>query len=434
MDNRTILPRLHRKFILPRSTDPDARRREYILNVLLSGLGLVSVISLLNSLAQLVYLDSISYVESFVMVPAVTVFLAVLLWLSRKGYSRYIAGVLITFFLALATFSLLSWGVLLPMTQLLYAFCIVLAGVLFRARAAIFTALVSSLLFSSIGAAQLEGSLTPDISWLATDPNKVDILGGVLIFIIIGLVTWLANTEIDRALARARSSEASLAEERDKLEIRVKERTRELEEEHLIRIMELQRFAALGKMSASILHDIANPLTVASLNIEQMNSSYEPSLVKQTEQSLHHIERYVENARKQLVASSTVTTFSVNKETKQVISILSHRAKERQVSIKIDIPKNLKLTGDPVKFSQLLANLVMNAVEAYETHDTPEQKIVLIVATRYRKGVSISVHDKGKGIPPRKKSQIFQPFYTTKSHDDRNKGAGKLCLKCAVRL
>lgn len=432
MNYRTLSPLLYRTFISPQSTDPDARRREFVLNVLLSGLGLTAFISLLHSLAKLVYLDSIPYIESFVMVPLVTLSLGVLLWLSRAGYSRYIAWLLVGCFLLLATYSLLAWSVLLPMTQLLYALAIVLSGVLFRARTAIITALFSSLLFACIAAAQIQGHLHPDTAWLAVKPTVGDALGGVLIFIVIGLVTWLANTEIDRALTRARVSEASLADERDSLETKVKKRTQELEQEHLIRIMELQRFAELGKLSASILHDIANPLTVASLNIEQMGSTYEPSLVKQTEQSLRTIERYVEGARKQLVASGSITKFSVGREVRQVANILTHHAKKQQAIIRTTIPRDLYLTGDAVKFSQLIANLVANAVEAYDESPHVDDRVIEVRASAYKHGISIAVKDNGRGISDADKAEIFKPFYTTKSSDTRNLGLGLLFVKDIV--
>lgn len=432
MNHKALSPLLYRTFIAPRSADPDARRREFVLNVLLSGLGLASLVSLANSLVKLVYLGSVEYVESFVMVPVLTGSFLVLLWLSRKGYSRYIAGLLVGSFIVLATYSLLSWSILLPMTQLLYALAIVLAGVLFRAKAAIATAILSSSLSLGIAYAQTQSLLHPDIKWLNTTPGMGDALGGALIFIIIGLVTWLANTEIDRALARARASEASLAEERDCLEIKVKERTRELEQEHLIRIMELQRFAELGKLSASILHDIANPLTVASLNIGQLNGSYKPNLIKQTEQSLRHIERYVESARKQLQASGSVTRFSPHKEARQVASILNYQARKQQVRISMDIPKTLQLSGDPIKFSQLVANLTMNAIESYENYSIIEGRVVSIIASQYKTGISISIHDNGKGIAKADCAHIFTPFYTKKNSSNRNLGLGLALVKETV--
>lgn len=414
----------YRTFIQPRSRDPDSRRREAILNVLLSGLAIAATTSFIATLLHVVLQGYVSHKSALVTVPAFTVFMYALLWLSRRGYSTPMALLLLVCVYALATYHLFVWSFALPATQLLFVLSVVLAGVLFRARAAIISSILVSLTFLIVAVLQVAGYLTTNSDWLSNGLDTIDAVSAVIIFLIVGLVTWLANTEIDRALVRARTSEASLAKERNSLEVKVRKRTKELEEVHLLRLMELQRFAELGKLSAGLLHDVASPLTAATINIGRLDKDYKPRFVRQAAQSLHYIERYVEAARKQLLAAGEVTNIKVSKEVSQVASIVSHQAKINNVSIKLDIPTDIQLHGDPVKFSQVVANLAINAIEAYDDMPGLTQNLVHIMCRPRKDGVTLSVHDNGKGLSTSEKSLIFQSFYTTKSNGDESRNIG----------
>jgi len=153
---------------------------------------------------------------------------------------------------------------------------------------------------------------------------------------IIGLVSWLSDREIDRSLCRARESEAALARERANLEIKVNERTQQLEETQLLHLMELRRFAEFGRLSANLLHEVANPLTAASLSLQLIDDRRYPGLVWQARKNLKHIERYVESARKQLKGQGEITTFCVRSELNQVTSkfATAGSASERQSKLK----------------------------------------------------------------------------------------------------
>jgi two-component system C4-dicarboxylate transport sensor histidine kinase DctB len=243
--------------------------------------------------------------------------------------------------------------------------------------------------------------------------------------LIIGLVAWLANRETTRSLARARISEHALELERDNLEVKVAERTRELEQAQLVRVMELQRLAEFGRLSAGLLHEMSNPLTVASLNLEQHSSEPRPVLLRRAVQSLQHIERFVDAARKQLKGQGNLTNFSLHQEVKQVTRILGHRAREGGVKFEIISDAQIRLFGDPVKFNQLIANLLINSIEAYDDHPTPfGERRVVITIKRTEKTCQVQVCDWGHGLSADEKQHIFEPFYSTKQHNQQNMGIG----------
>lgn len=428
----TPLHGIYERFIQPRSTNPDVRRREFILSVLLGGLCAVAIPVTIAAYAHHFVTDAVHDAGSVLVIPLCLAGLIALYWLARQGRSRPVGLLLVSLVAIMALYFVYTWSFELPITVLLFSLSIVLAGVLFAAYAAILASALATLILLVVAQLEVTGTLHPNVSWLSVKPDFADAVGDAAIFMIIGLVTWLANTEIDRSLTRARASEASLAEERDSLEVKVKERTAELENAHLVRLMELQRFAELGRLAAGLLHDVSSPLTVATLNVGQLRAEYQPSVVRQVAQSLQHIERYVVAARNQLVAGSATTTFSVKREIAQVLSILSHSARKHGVRLRVDVPAVLQLTGDAIKFNQVALNLILNAIEAYD--DVPRRRPaeVRVQVEATTAGAKLVVHDFGRGVTAKEKELIFQSFYTTKIDKDRNMGIGLSLVKQIV--
>jgi signal transduction histidine kinase len=321
--NRSISRRqqYYRIFIEPRSEGPDLRRRELILNILVTGIGVMAVITFAIALIHSLN-PHLAHDGSLI---TTALFLAVVLglWqLSRRGHPTAAAYIFITFLGSAATQFVVTWGFGLTAAELLYTLVVVIAGVLLSARAALVIAGVVSLLVLGLAYGQVQGLFTPNNHWIYEKLGFSDAIGYVAVFIIMGLVTWLANREIDQSLRRARASEKALQAERDNLEVKVLERTHDFEQTQLVRTMELQRFAEFGRLSAHLLHEIANPLTAASLNLEQLHEKGKPELVREIQRSLRSLERYVEAARKQLQGQTTSVEFSVKAEIDQVMSML----------------------------------------------------------------------------------------------------------------
>jgi signal transduction histidine kinase len=299
---------LYLKFIKPVGTNTETYRREFITNIMIACLSIIALLTFLLSVRyQLFDIDSIDVASIIVN----SLFLSILLvgWrLSRRGH-YVVAASIVVGLLVLATLQLtLAYGFELPIALLLFALSIVMAGILLQTRAAFITTGLLTLVLFIIAYAQVTKRLHPNLDWQDLGFQTGDAVGFVAVLSTIGVVSWLANREIDRALTRALRSEIDLAVERDGLEIKVLERTRELEATQLLRTMELQRFAEFGRLSANLLHEVASPLTAASLNLEQF-SGRNSQVIEQARQNIHHIERYVSAARKQLQHESSRTRF-----------------------------------------------------------------------------------------------------------------------------
>jgi signal transduction histidine kinase len=427
-----LITTLYQIALRPRSSSEDSRRRELILNSILAGLTVVGLIALSVSVAyHLTVKTSLADADSL---PLTTGFVAglLLLWyLSRRGWYHIGVYSLLLLIGLGATNLAVNWSIELPGAELTYVLGIVIAGVLISGRGGLTVAALAAVVVVGLGTMQASGVLHPDVSWLKQPVRTGDAIGYAIILLVIGLVAWLANREIDRSLQRARASEAALKDERDHLEDRVTERTRQLEQTQLERMLELQRFAEFGRFSAGLLHDLVNPLMAASLNLEQLNEGPRSKLVKEASQSLRYLERYIDAARKQLQRESEMKSFAIGTELNQVVGILSHKAKA--AAVKVTVRRGgagVRLYGDPVKFSHLAANLIANAIEAYPAalpSSGPRQ--VVVEVTSEKTAVVLTVQDWGIGIASVDIPHLFDPFYTTKRVSSRSIGIGLVMVK-----
>lgn len=196
-----------------------------------------------------------------------------------------------------------------------------------------------------------------------------------------------------------------------------------------VRLQEIQRLAEFGRLSAHLLHEISNPLTAAILHLEQY-ADRPASSVRQAQQSIRLLQRYVEAARQQARREGQATTFYVRPQLRDIKRVLTPVARHAGVRLEIEPIANCKLFGDPVKFQQIIANLIINAVDAYDGM-TPGsyQKTVQVHCEVNQDWLLIHVLDRGAGIPADQMAHIFEPFYTTKISAGSGLGIGLALVK-----
>ena len=249
----------------------------------------------------------------------------------------------------------------------------------------------------------------------------------VIILTIIAIVSWLSNRETEKSLKRARASEKELKKERDQLEIKVEERTRELKQAQLEKMTQLHRFAEIGRLTSGFLHDLVSPISLVSLNLHRLNRESQQkemaqinTLLKRAMTGTRYLENFVISARKQLQNHEIHKVFSLNKEVKHVIKLLSYKINTSRVKIILESSDVVKAYGNPIKFNQIAMNLILNAIDAYD-ETQKENRIVKINIKNGNKTSELSVQDFGIGIAKENLNKVFDPFFTTKSS---NHGTG----------
>jgi signal transduction histidine kinase len=245
-------------------------------------------------------------------------------------------------------------------------------------------------------------------------------------FIGIAIVSWLSNREIEKSLKRARKSEAELKEERDTLEVRVKERTKELEKSQMEKMNQAARFIEFGKISSGLFHDLINHITFLFFDIEKAAEAGEEKMLetreylKQANENKSVLAEYIEDAKKQFQNQKINALFSVKKEILSVIKILGYKLKTEKVGVNLRSDFDILTYGNAVRFNHVITNIVLNALDAYETSTEEGKEISIKVEKRDEKAV-VSIEDRAGGIPEEIRNKIFDSFFTTKGPQ---KGAG----------
>ncbi len=422
---------LYRRSITPHSQNEDVARREYIFNILVLGLSALTFLAfVLTLLSYLRQGDGYENVPPFALLIPIAILLS-LYKLARKKFRDWIVWIFIGLYLVIATYSMYLYSYVLPQGLLIYVLVIIMSGILISARASLVMTLIVLVSLSILAYIQINGLTDPYADELNEPFKTDDLLVYIVIFAIIFSVSWLSNREIETSLKRARKSEKELRVERNSLEEKVKERTQALEKAQVEKTLELYRFAEFGRISSTLLHELVNPLTAVSLDLEQLETKQKSRLVGQIREGINHMEQYVQSARQQLRSQSEVKLFDTRTEIKRVFSFLTPKAKASQVKLTSSLAGNIELYGDNSKFSQIIANLVGNAIDAYKDSQPQTERIVVTRSLIKDNSLIISVTDHGVGISGKELVHIFEPFFTTKS-SDRGTGIGLTITKRIV--
>lgn len=190
---------------------------------------------------------------------------------------------------------------------------------------------------------------------------------------------------------------------------------------------ESERLSELETLVAGLAHEIRNPLSGirGAAQLLSAQSSKNPKAVECTEIVVEEIDR-LEGLMSQLLELSGPprgerVAVNVHKLLEHVVGIETASRPESRFVRQFD-PSLPPVFGDPARLTQVLLNLVRNAVDA-----NPENERVVLATrmeTTYRltgtghagRFLSIEVKDHGAGVPDKDLERIFSPFYTTKSH------------------
>jgi signal transduction histidine kinase len=185
------------------------------------------------------------------------------------------------------------------------------------------------------------------------------------------------------------------------------------------------RLATVGELSASIAHEISQPLFAILINAqsgEKLLDAEKPRLAE-IRQILGQIRRDDERASnvirklRELLCKRPIEMrpLHANEIVTGVLSFIGGTLFEREVKVLTSLFEELPaIRGDRVQIEQVLMNLFMNAVEAMSAVP-PERRCLSVTTANTPDGcVEIMVGDNGPGIPPERIGQLFDPFFTTK--------------------
>lgn len=429
-----------RRLIEPVSRDEDDRRKEYILNVILT----LSIIFLL-ALLSIIIINKIRFGEDYDgMAPeiftAIILAYAGLFVLSKKGLHKIAAYSMICFYLAGAVYSGWMWGESLPATLLANTLIVVTASILINSRFGLIMAACVIVLMAALGAHEWTTMGVPD--WHDQEISMADIVGYAIMIMYMGFISWLSNREIDKSLARARISEKALAHERDTLERRVSERTSALLAAEKERVTELERVAQFGSLSQGLFHDLMNPLSSMALYIE--NIKYDPrdaketrDMVKKTVEASKRMRSFMDSVRKCLRSGKDEHSGStdIRQEISIVKDILAYKARMEGINMVVGRCDAVNIPIHPVRVHQVLLNLMTNAVEACvpagkdSRPGNKNEKTVSVSVSKSADQIRVEITDNGCGMPKTLLDKALKERFTTK---EKGTGIGLMTAKSIV--
>ncbi len=198
------------------------------------------------------------------------------------------------------------------------------------------------------------------------------------------------------------------------------------EKEQLIYgLMKANKTAATGALSASIAHELNQPLGASNLNIQFLKMKLEKGslnseLVKEVLDSLQ-----ADNDRAAIIVKSLRSIFTegnshyetvkIGNLVSRVLDIVRPELKAKNIQIQLKIDEDLLVEVNPAEIEQVILNLINNASQALANSrsETSDRRIVIEVA-RHEKHVQLNVIDNGSGVSTEFKPQLFELLSTTK--------------------
>jgi signal transduction histidine kinase len=193
----------------------------------------------------------------------------------------------------------------------------------------------------------------------------------------------------------------------------------------------MNRHATVGELSASITHELNQPLGAILNNTETVTMLLDsPALDReQLKEIVADIKRDEQRASKVIAGLRRLLKnkefkaeeVDLNDLVREVSELLSAQASARKVVVNIILSQQaLPVSGDPVQIQQVIMNLIVNAMDATMSSDGPQHRVTTRTAL-IDGAAEISVTDTGPGISQDKLGRLFEPFFTTK---DEGMGMG----------
>lgn len=222
------------------------------------------------------------------------------------------------------------------------------------------------------------------------------------------VIKWCGiNTDVERLVTETEIAEEALSKARTQL-------------------IHAARFMTLGALTASIAHEVTQPLSGIITNAGtclRMLAADPPNLegaratAQRTLRDGNRASEVIQHLRAMFARKQpAIESVDLNGTVREVLALASSELQNRRVILRTDFADELpNVRGDRVQLQQVILNLILNAADAMMTVDDRPRDLHVTTVRESANQVRLSVRDCGVGIDPNNVEKLFDAFYTTKS-------------------
>jgi two-component system, NtrC family, sensor kinase len=183
------------------------------------------------------------------------------------------------------------------------------------------------------------------------------------------------------------------------------------------RLIQAEKMAAVGRLTASLAHEINNPLQAVqnSLHLARhqgLNAEKRQSFLDMAQNEVNRLIQIVRRMLDFYRPSSTTQTLNLNRPVEDALAIARKRLEQSHVEVEAQLATDLPpVQGTSNQLTQVFLNIVINAIEAM-----PDGGRLWVATTHHKKQREIiaAFRDNGPGIEPEIRTHLFEPFHTSK--------------------
>jgi two-component system NtrC family sensor kinase len=214
----------------------------------------------------------------------------------------------------------------------------------------------------------------------------------------------------ERTAEAARLYEETVQRNKELAEINVRLQTMQGQ------LIQSEKLAAVGQLTAGIVHDVKNPLAVIKGLAEVLQD--DATITDETRHELQVIRESAEKANRIVSdllkfarqSQPEMESHDLRETVEASIRLTTYLIREARIQLVKEIPEQMLLVAyDPQQIEQVLINLIHNAIQAM-----PNRGTLKVCLEQVDGSAAVAIQDTGTGISPENLKRIFDPFFTTK--------------------
>lgn len=209
--------------------------------------------------------------------------------------------------------------------------------------------------------------------------------------------------------------------------------------ECFFKISKSHNLVEAGQTSLGVYHDLSNILTSSNLALYQMMEKFKSNkelnnFIIKIFKINYRANLLIKSFKNQCQTGKYKIKFNLLNEVRKNLLILEYNFIKNNVKTELVIEKDIDIFGDPIKFGQVIINLINNAIESFDVRQKNRKILILAQETNYKKcgcrQIGLTVEDSGRGMSPSVLKNIFEPFFSSKNNAGSNHcGVGLTIIK-----